>query len=92
MSALFNSKSEINTIHLIFAKELDLPIRPTDIRMQKIDGTILDSYRMVVIAFLIMNKANQIGFFEKTFLVANVSPEIVFEMLFLTLSNANIDF
>ena len=37
------------------------------------------------------DKANQIRFFEETFLVANVSPEVVFGMLFLTLSNANVD-
>lgn len=47
---------------------------------------------MVVAIFLITNKANQIQFFEKTFLVANVSPEIVLEMFFLTLSDADIDF
>ena len=38
------------------------------------------------------NNANWIRFFEKTFLVANVSPKVVFKMLFLTLSSANIDF
>ena len=38
------------------------------------------------------DKANQIRFFEKTFLVGNVSPEVVFEMLFFTLSGANVDF
>ena len=30
--------------------------------------------------------------FEETFLMANISPEIVFGMLFLTLSCANVDF
>ena len=39
-----------------------------------------------------MNKANQIRFFEETFLVANVSPEIVFEIFFLILSVADTDF
>ena len=39
-----------------------------------------------------MDKANRVKFFEETFLVANVRPEVVFRMLFLTLSSANIDF
>ena len=47
---------------------------------------------MVVAAFLVVDKANRVRFFEETFLVANVSPEVVFEMPFLTLSSADIDF
>ena len=38
------------------------------------------------------DKANQVRFFEETFLVANVSPKVVFGMLFLTLSGVDIDF
>ena len=40
-------------------------------------------------AFLVIDKANRIRFFEKNFLVANISPKIVFKMIFLILSNAN---
>ena len=47
---------------------------------------------MVVAAFLVKDKANRVNFFEKTFLMANVSPEVVFGMLFLTLSSADVDF
>ena len=39
-----------------------------------------------------MDKANRVRFFEETFLVANVSPKVVLEMLFLTLSVVNNDF
>ena len=53
---------------------------------------MLDIFEMVVAVFSVTDKANQVWFFEKTFLVANFSPEIVFEMLFLTLSSANINF
>ena len=38
------------------------------------------------------DKVNQIKFFKETFLVANVSSEVIPEMLFLTLSDANVDF
>ena len=47
---------------------------------------------MVVIAFLVMDKANSVKFFEKTFLIANVGLEVVYGMSFLTLSNADVDF
>ena len=47
---------------------------------------------MVVAVFLVTDKANQIRFFEKTFLIANVSPEVVFGIFFFTLSDADVDF
>ena len=56
------------------------------------NGTTLDTYEMVVAAFSVENKANQVRFFEETFLVANVSPKIVLEMSFLTLSGVDVDF
>ena len=84
--------SKVNAIHPSFAKQVGLSIRPTDIGAQNIDGTTLDIYGMVVAAFSVMDKANRVRFFEKTFLMANVSPEIVLGMLFLTLSNVDIDF
>lgn len=47
---------------------------------------------MVVATFLRTDKANQVRFFEKTFLVPNVSLKKVFRMLFLNLNNADVDF
>ena len=92
VSALLDSGSEVNAIHPTFARELGLSIRTTDVRAQKIDNTMLDTFGSVVAAFLVTDKANQVRFFEKTFLVANISPEVVFGMLFLILSGANVNF
>ena len=92
VQALIKSRSEVNAIYPFFAKQLSLLIRPIDVGVQKIDGTILNIYGMVVAAFLIVDKANHVRFFEKTFLVTNVSPEVVLGMLFLILSGADIDF
>ena len=47
---------------------------------------------MVAAAFSVEDKANQVRFFEETFLMANVSPEVVLGMLFLTLSGADVGF
>ena len=90
--ALLNLGSEVNTVHPAFTKELGLPIRLTNVGTQKINGTMLETYRIVVTVFSVKDKANQVRFFEETFLVANVSPKVVFEMSFLTLSGADIDF
>ena len=65
--ALLDSGSEVNTIHPTFAKELGLPIRSIDVGAQKIDGTTLDTYRMVVTAFLMTDKANRVKVFERPF-------------------------
>ena len=92
VQALIDSKIEVNAIHPTFAKGLGLPIRLIEVGAQKIDGTTLDTYGIVVAAFLVTDKANQVRFFEETFLVANVSLKVVFGMLFLTLNSADVDF
>ena len=63
-----------------------------NIGAQKIDGTTLETYKMVIAAFSLTDQANRVRFFEKTFLVANISPDVVLGMLFFTLSDVNIDF
>ena len=47
---------------------------------------------MIVAAFSVVDKANRVRFFEETFLVANVSLELILGMSFLTLSGVDIDF
>ena len=59
VQALINSKSEVNAIHLSFAKQLGLHIRPTDVGAQKINGTMLDTHEMVVAVFSMVDKANR---------------------------------
>ena len=39
-----------------------------------------------------IDKANQIRFFKKTFLMANISPKVVLGILFFTSSSLNSDF
>ena len=39
-----------------------------------------------------IDKANRVKFFKKNFMVANVSLEVVFGMLFFTLSCVDVDF
>ena len=47
---------------------------------------------MMVVVFLVIDQADRVKFFEKTFLVANISPDVLFGMPFLTLNSANVDF
>ncbi len=47
---------------------------------------------MVVFTFSVSDKDGRERFFEESFLLADVSPDIVLGMLFLTMSNADVDF
>lgn len=91
MLALLDLDSEINAIYPTFAQELELSIRSMDVRVQKINSPLLDTFEIVVLAFSMINKANWGRFFEKTFLVDNISPEVVLGV-FLILSDADVDF
>ena len=92
MSALLDSGSEVNIIYPAFAERLGLVVRATNVGAQKINGTTLETYGMVVAAFSVIDQADRVRFFEETFLVANVSPDVVLGMPFLTLSGADINF
>ena len=58
VQALINSRSEVNAIDSFFVKQLGLLTRPTDVEAQKIDGTTLNIHKMVVAAFIVVDKAN----------------------------------
>ena len=90
--ALLNSESEVNMITPAYAAYLGLKMRVTNIGVQKIDGSSIATYGIVIAAFQVVNKLGRSWFFQETFLLANISMEVVLGMLFLTLSNANVQF
>ena len=51
VSALLDSKSEVNAMHPTFAERLGLMVQTTNIDAQKINSTTLETYGMVVTAF-----------------------------------------
>ena len=90
--ALFDLCSEINAIHPAFVERLGLVVQTTNIGTQKINGTTLETHGIVVAAFSVTDQADRVRFFEETFLVANISPDMVFRMPFFTLSCADVNF
>ena len=92
VSALFDLGSEVNIMHPAFAEKLGLVVQTINVGAQKIDGTTLETYGMMVMAFSVTDQADKVRFFEEIFLVANVSPDVVLGMLFLTLNGVDIDF
>lgn len=47
---------------------------------------------MVITTFLVIDKTNQVGFFEETFLETTINLDVVFGILFLFLSGVDVDF
>ena len=51
--ALLDLGSKVNAIHPTFAERLGLVVQATNVGTQKIDGTTVETYGMVVVAFSI---------------------------------------
>ena len=77
---------------LAYTKKLDLKTWKTNVGAQKIDGFALKIFRMVIADFQVENKSGRPRFFYKTFLVAHTKFEMILEMSFLKINNANVAF
>ena len=72
--------------------KLRLKIRKTNIRAQKINGSTLETFGMVIADFQVEDKASKPRFFQETFLVADTKFEVILRMPFLKISNADVSF
>ena len=79
-------------MNLDYAQKLGLKIRRTYIGAQKIDGSTLETFKMIIANFQVEDKASRPKFFQETFLVADTKFEIILRMLFLKISNAEVSF
>ena len=61
--ALLNSKSKINAMTPAYAAYLDLKVRVTNICAQKIDGSLIATYGMVIAPFQVIDKLGRSWFF-----------------------------
>lgn len=72
--------------------KLGFKIWPTNLKVLKIDGSTLEIFGMVLANFQFKDKFKKAQFFQKTLLVADISVEMILEILFLTFNNANMLF
>ena len=75
-----------------YTSRLGLQVYRTNIGAQKIDGSTFEIFGMVLASFQLEDKLGRARFFQETFLLADISAEVVLGMPFLTFSNANIQF
>ena len=92
VKALLNSGSKVNAMNPTYAKRLGIKTRKINVGAQKIYGSILETFEIVIADFQIEDKGGRSRFFQETFLVADIKFEMILEMPFLKLSNADISF
>lgn len=58
----------------------------------KIDSLAIETYNMVLTRFLLQDNLEKIQFYKRTFLLTNISIEVVLKISFLFLNNIDIKF
>lgn len=79
-------------MHLAYTKKIRLFIQRTDVSAYQINGSALATFGMVIVVFSVNDKNRKVRFFEKNFLLANVSLDVVFRISFLILNNTDFRF
>lgn len=90
--ALINSNSKINAMTQMYASKLGLKIWSIDVGAQKIDGSIFETFGIVLASFQVKDKLRRVRIFQKSFLLADISVRVVLGMPLLTFSNMDIQF
>ena len=75
-----------------YPAKLGLIIWKTEFDIQKIDGLTLVTYKMMLVGFSVQNKLEKVWFLDETFILADISMEVVLEMSFCTLPDINVQF
>lgn len=63
IKALINLDSKVNTMTPTYTLKLSVKVRFTDVRAQKIDGSMLKMFEMVLVNFQVKNKLERVRFF-----------------------------
>ena len=75
-----------------FVKKLSLWIYKTKFGAQKIDGSKLYTFVIIIALFSMEDNKENSRFFKELFLLADMCMDIALSTLFLILSNIEIDF
>ena len=75
-----------------YIEKLSFKTQKTNVRAQKIDSSILQTFEMVITNFQVEDKGGRPRFFQETFLMADTKFEVILGMHFLKFSNASVLF
>lgn len=90
--SFINLGSEVNTITPTYIAKLSFKIQKTNIKAQKINNSIHNTFGMVLTDFQVEDKLNEAQSFQETFIIANNTLKVILGMFFLTFSNVDIEF
>lgn len=79
---LFDNINKVNAMRLDYGQELDFKIWKTNIETHKIDGSILETFGLIIADFQIKNKVNKPQYFSKTFFMVNTKVEVILKITF----------
>lgn len=89
---LIDCGNEVNAISGTLATSLGLKVLHTHWGAAKIDESQLTTYGMVLATFSVDDKHGHTRWFEETFLIADVTHDIILGMPFLKLADPEIRF
>ena len=90
VKVLLNSGSKVNAMSPAYVERLGVKTRKTNVKAQKIDGFVLEIFKMAIADFQVEDKGGRPRFFQEIFLVANTKFEVVLRMPFFKVSNADV--
>ena len=82
----------MNAIHPIYITKLGFCTRKIDIGIEKIDGSYLNTFGIVLADYSVKNKLGKMLFFNETFLLVSIGLDVVLGMPLLTLNKVNVWF
>ena len=92
VKAIIDSGRDVDAMIPAYPSKLDLKVHHTNVEAQKIDGSTLKIFGMVLANLQVEDKLGRVWVFQETFLLADISAKVVSDMPFLTLSNADVQF
>lgn len=63
VQSLIDTDNEVNIMILASAAKLDLKVQIIDVRAQKINGSSLPTYKIIIAGFQVLNKLDRACFF-----------------------------
>lgn len=92
VAALIDTSSKVNKMPLVYPSKISFQVHQIDIGAQKLNSSIFKTFEMILASFQVEDKLGKACFFQKTFLLTDISIEMVLKMLFITFSNVDIQF
>lgn len=87
-----NSRNKVNAMTLAYISRLGFKVCFINFKTEKLDGSTLEIFGIVLISFEVENSLKKTRFFEEIFMMANTNAKVIFKMPFLALNKIDLNF